>query len=624
MIDVKARGSGYYRVFVNNEQISQHTTEREAEGVAIEIAINLAFDDPEAKVYYDHKYEVDVTISASDISMKAGLGGVLIHLDDVPDQFTFVDQVDVALSTVIESTPIIVVGMDTGAEAVITVTGGEYQINDGVWTTVAGMVVTTDLVKARHISSSTVSTNVDTVVTIGGVVDTFTSTTENITGGLALTSTLTAGVPLTRNNISWTFDIDLQVGQFMDGVGDYFGIDPGSGFNIDTVSPAATGSGASFRNGTVVNPFGTQPPTQGVDGRIADSYEASLTKNPPFAVSAGDSVVSVIENTGDTTDVFGASISGGHCHVSEGEVFTVLNTVPFADSFRPGFAGTTKTLYRRSDMNLGLLPSNPLSAGKPALSYVATVEDWFKRPWLDFVNNWKGRRLHPINNMSNYGREIGHLSNIGAALLCLDYTVEQKTTLATNYVQVGIDLYWQGQNGATWGPDGGHFNGRKWPIVLAGILLNEPALKAGGTGFGEDGHTYYGVTDSANAGQSKVAYFGKAGSSPYFEAGCTGGGSTDIRPVALNSDACQNYRNCCTSQTWVGTMLAILMMGEKTTWNHDPFFDYLDRWMDHGLDPEVVDGGFSVQPNATSPEVFGGSPGNNFIRDMWDQYRSSL
>lgn len=60
-IDVQARNSGYYKVFVNGAEYSQHTAEREA----IENATEALAADPSAAVYYTHDYVVDVTLVGS-------------------------------------------------------------------------------------------------------------------------------------------------------------------------------------------------------------------------------------------------------------------------------------------------------------------------------------------------------------------------------------------------------------------------------------------------------------------------------------------------------------------------------------------------------------------------------
>lgn len=96
--------------------------------------------------------------------------------DTIPDAFTFTDQTDVAVSSTITSAAITVAGIDSAAT--ITVTGGEYDINaSGTFVSSSGTVDNGDTVRARHTSSASYLTAVNTVVTIGGVSDTFTSTT---------------------------------------------------------------------------------------------------------------------------------------------------------------------------------------------------------------------------------------------------------------------------------------------------------------------------------------------------------------------------------------------------------------------------------------------------------------
>src|SRR6185369_7683494 len=95
--------------------------------------------------------------------------------DTTPDAFTFTDQTGVALSSTITSAPITVTGID--AAAAISVTGGTYSINSGSFTSSPGTVVNGDQIRAQHTSSASYSTATNTAVTIGGVSDTFTSTT---------------------------------------------------------------------------------------------------------------------------------------------------------------------------------------------------------------------------------------------------------------------------------------------------------------------------------------------------------------------------------------------------------------------------------------------------------------
>jgi len=95
--------------------------------------------------------------------------------DTTPDQFSFTDQSGVALSATITSAPVTITGIDAASD--ITVSGGTYSINGGAFTAAAGTVVNGDQVRARHTSSASYLTATNTLVTIGGVSDTFTSTT---------------------------------------------------------------------------------------------------------------------------------------------------------------------------------------------------------------------------------------------------------------------------------------------------------------------------------------------------------------------------------------------------------------------------------------------------------------
>lgn len=96
--------------------------------------------------------------------------------DTTPDAFSFTDATGAALSTVYTSAAIMVTGID--AASAITVTGGTYSINGGAFTSDAGTVNNNDTVRARGTSSGSYSTAVNVAVTIGGVSDTFTITTQ--------------------------------------------------------------------------------------------------------------------------------------------------------------------------------------------------------------------------------------------------------------------------------------------------------------------------------------------------------------------------------------------------------------------------------------------------------------
>jgi hypothetical protein len=98
-------------------------------------------------------------------------------VDVTPDAFTFTDQTGVALSTLTASDAITVSGLSTWVG--ISITGGEYQIDGGSWTSANGAITDGQTVKVRNTSSAYYLTATDTTLTIGGMSDTFTTTTPS-------------------------------------------------------------------------------------------------------------------------------------------------------------------------------------------------------------------------------------------------------------------------------------------------------------------------------------------------------------------------------------------------------------------------------------------------------------
>lgn len=96
--------------------------------------------------------------------------------DTTPDPFTFTDETNVPLFSVRTSNTITITGIDAPTE--FSVTGaGQAEVNgSGVWVT-SGTVEEGDTIVLRHTSSNLNSTAVSTTLTVGGVSDTFTSTT---------------------------------------------------------------------------------------------------------------------------------------------------------------------------------------------------------------------------------------------------------------------------------------------------------------------------------------------------------------------------------------------------------------------------------------------------------------
>lgn len=171
--------------------------------------------------------------------------------DTTPNAFTFTDQTDVALSSTITSAAVSISGIT--AQATITVTGGEYDIGlSGLFTSASGTVNNGDTVRARHTSSGSNSTATNTIITIGGVSDTFTSTTAALDTtpdafsfvdqtGVALSSTVTSA-PITVSGITAPATITVTGGTYDINASGTFGSGSSTVNNGNTVRARHTSS----------------------------------------------------------------------------------------------------------------------------------------------------------------------------------------------------------------------------------------------------------------------------------------------------------------------------------------------------------------------------------------------
>ncbi|MEN6384152.1 MAG: hypothetical protein ABFD79_03040 [Phycisphaerales bacterium] len=403
-----------------------------------------------------------------------------------------------------------------------------------------------------------------------------------------------------RNGIRWTFDDEYRIGQFCNG--DFWILAP---VEINSVTPAPAGSGVSFRNGSMLNPIGNL--YHAYDGR-GEGFNPDQIIQYPLILDGVNSLISSASIIAQPTDcTYGYLDMSDYCvrynyqgdfhsYLYSAAVLTTLPSVPPPNIFRPPYAGTEKPFFDKNSLRTDLLPALPLTS-KPSLLHLNWVAREFQNTWLDHKNHSSVRLIHPVKNMPNYGREIGTATNQASCLLMLDYTAEQLNPLLIGFVQTGIDLYYNRINGTTWAGEAGHDNGRKWPIIFAGIMLDNDGMKNISQTYNllgaEDTQTYYNSSGKALWGRNCVSQYTKH---------CEGSGARDCRDADQLVDGCPSYRNCCTSNTWVGQAIAIKIVGAENLWLHDEFFDYVHRW----VTADVTGGG----------EILGG----HYIRDMWNLF----
>jgi len=426
---------------------------------------------------------------------------------------------------------------------------------------------------------------------------------------------------ISQFGITWTFDKDYTVGQFANG--DYWVVGP---VTIIRIQPASVELNGRTINGSMVNPSPKLGQTQGYDsaayGRYArpGNYDPSLnvarpnsedlSKNNPLVLKPDCSLVST-ESTLQAND---------STQLKAAAVLTILGSPAKDGSFRPPYSGTDKTVrFNKEQLDYSLLASLEPVPGCPGL---AEVERYFERPWIDHVPTWPASSLHPVDNMPAYGREISTQIGVGALVLHLNFSNARKEKLLVRFVQLGIDLYGIVCDGGekNWIANGGHGSGRKWPILFAGLVLNDPNMKNIGrtdipdydpahpeyVHFGEDDQTFY-VTE-ADVEATHGPLWGPdrrdAQKIPYEQEdiGLPEWGIVHADgPERSNKFWVTAYRQV-SSPGWGGFVLAAHIMKAKDLWNHNALFDYKDRYM------QIED-----KWRQTS----------RFVLSMWDAYRKN-
>ncbi len=256
--------------------------------------------------------------------------------DTTPDAFTFTDQTGVAVSTVITSAAITITGINTGAP--ISVTGGEYSINGGAFTAAAGTVNNGNTVQVRHTSSASFSTATNTVLTVGGVSDTFTSTTvapppdttpDAFTfvdqTGVALSTVITSAA-ITIAGINTASPISVSGGEYAIN-GGAFTATAGTVSNGNTVQVRHTSSAA----------FTTATNTVLTIGGVSDTFTSTTlgqdTTPDAFTFTDQTGVLRgtvVISNNATTTGInapAAISIVGGEYSINGGAFTNAAGTV---------------------------------------------------------------------------------------------------------------------------------------------------------------------------------------------------------------------------------------------------------------------------------------------------------
>jgi len=387
----------------------------------------------------------------------------------------------------------------------------------------------------------------------------------------------------------------------------------------------------------------------GFDSRLNDGedqswwFDAALRAYPPLTLKPGDALVSTISlSEGQSLPEIMRSSTASASPVRTASVLTVLAAAVPADSFRPSYCDRKQIIYHANSIDRNILPSLP-APNPRATPTLPEFEALYRRPWID-MNAFLLDA--PAEYMPSYGQHVAFANSYASLLLMLNFPPEEKVKLTNSFVQYGIDLYGCVEAGYGWPAFGGHRSGRKLPIVLAGILLNDSGMKNVSAThpdqFGEDMQTMY-VTEVPPAGKYQHAWQGAT--SIY---GGHYGVRSDGQPVSPGvygpyeqwqppewpttdngAQLGESYRRCCTSVSWVGEALVIHLLRAEGVWNHPAFFDYVDRWMNEDDAMAVAKirqqtgtdySGKGGRQRQTVHWLEGEARNPSFIDDMWKAY----
>ena len=414
---------------------------------------------------------------------------------------------------------------------------------------------------------------------------------------------------ISQFGITWTFDRDYTVGQFANG--HYWILGPVTIIGIDPPSIATNGRTI---NGSMVNPSPKLGTRQGYDsamyGHYGQNFDANLNVGRPNGRDLSTRNSLILQPHSSLVSTISITEEGHKPQLRAAAILTVLPEPAPEGSFRPPYCGGDKAIkFNKDQLDYSLLANLKPVPGAPS---IMLVERYFERPWIDHIPGWINCYHFPAQNMPWYDREYCTQVGIGALILHLNLTNQMKEVLLVRYVQLGIDLYGVVQDGgkSNWVQD----SGRKFPILFAGLMLNNSDMKNIGAvddpadpnhiRFEEDEETFY-ITQADEDMTHSPQWKPDDRSNmllPYEEQdiGLPEWGLVqgyDRRGINKYWGAI--YRQVI-GQAYGGFVLAMHIMGVKDLWNHDALFDYKDRYM---------------QVEANNRET------SKFVEKMWDAYR---
>lgn len=276
------------------------TTPVSVTGTGAQISINGGAWGTSGNITNGQTLAVRLTSSASfstAMTATVNVGGVTdnwsvttLPADTTPDAFTFTDQTNVALSTLITSNTITISGINTTTPVSVTGTGAQISINGGAWVT-SGNITNGQTLAVRLTSSAAFSTAMTATVNVGGVTDNW--------------SVTTLSADTTPNPFSFTDITNAELNSVITSNSVTIS-------GINTAAPVSLTGGAQFRiNGGSWVTSGNIANGQTLEIRLTSSADFSTAVNTNVTVGTLSQGWSVTTKSAVSYE-FGSSVSGGN------------------------------------------------------------------------------------------------------------------------------------------------------------------------------------------------------------------------------------------------------------------------------------------------------------------------
>jgi hypothetical protein len=261
--------------------------------------------------------------------------------DIAPDAFAFADQADVGLGASVTSAPIALTGFND--TTTVSVSGGSWSRNGSPFTTQAGAAVPGDSIRVQHAASTAFATRTDSVLTVGGVSDTFSSTTlaRDVTPdafAFAAQASVPRGSERTSNEVT------------IGGINDAASVTvSGGSYSIDgaafTTAPGTINAGQRLRlRHAAASGFSATTTTTATVGTASAGFssttEAQDAVPDAFAFADQTGLATAVEVTSAPVTVAGinvaapVSVAGGSYSINGGAFTTAAGSVVAGDQVR--------------------------------------------------------------------------------------------------------------------------------------------------------------------------------------------------------------------------------------------------------------------------------------------------